>query len=486
MFIKSIDRGGFGEVWYGQDVGGRRCAVKILRPDVKQTELDAYRIYHNLTDSKTDGLIQIYTLGHLKDGRTYCSMQLADDLRPTNHEPQLYEPRTLAKEIASRPRPGPVLNPDEALAVTRSILQGLHSLHAKGLVHCDVKPANMLCVQGRWLLGDTGLLRRIEDLPFAGGTARFHPPEGIRDRTADLYALGKSLYQMVTGELDSFPAPLYPKTVNDDSTLKRQYRQINRIVLKACDPDQSKRYQSAAEMLEDVGAEDKRPTPRWLLAPILILSVLAIACGILFVSKFSRTAAPSVPLGIQSLVVEAYSKNGEALGPVGPSVEQLHFGDAVKLSARLSKPAFCYVIAFNPDGRDQLLWPTGPANKEGRDIVPIETDSIDFMQDPNWYFHLTDGVGMQVFVVVASPHALPAYARWKELHSEISWQSMKASGCLEYDDGAFHPLRPVRGPIGPTGEIHPVKQLADSLKSSIPDVRVRAIAFPVLLAPEKD
>ena len=66
------------------------------------------------------------------------------------------------------------------------------------------------------------------------------------------------------------------------------------------------------------------------------------------------------------------------------------------LEARLTAPGYCYLIALNPDGREQLCWPEDPA------APPPPTQVIDYPQDPTMGFGLTDGVGLQAFVLVVS------------------------------------------------------------------------------------
>ena len=79
-----------------------------------------------------------------------------------------------------------------------------------------------------------------------------------------------------------------------------------------------------------------------------------------------------------------------------------------RVHVKLRAPAYCFLIAFNPDGRAQLCYPESPT------IVPPATAAIDYPEDSNQGFALTDGVGTQLFVVVASSKPLPSYAEWSK------------------------------------------------------------------------
>ena len=125
-----------------------------------------------------------------------------------------------ALEDLIRRRGGP-LEPPEAVALVRGVLEGVAHLHALGIVHRDVKPSNILLRDGTAKLADFGIAKSYAN---AGGTCytrpgtrmgtlMFMPPEQIRDaagvrETADLYAVGVTLYYLLTGHFSfDFPSP---------------------------------------------------------------------------------------------------------------------------------------------------------------------------------------------------------------------------------------------------------------------------------------
>lgn len=121
---------------------------------------------------------------------------------------------TLADEMARLRRRGATYHPVQALERTRDILEALAHLHARGLVHRDVKPSNLLRFQEGLKLTDFGAGRTLdrastlESQAFVG-TRAYAAPEQLAgadiDDRADLYAVGSILHEMLVGELPPPP-----------------------------------------------------------------------------------------------------------------------------------------------------------------------------------------------------------------------------------------------------------------------------------------
>src|SRR5262249_4723163 len=96
---------------------------------------------------------------------------------------------------------------DRAIDVARQVLRALSFVHAKGIVHRDLKPENIwLTSDGIAKLGDFGIaqyMNRTHDCARVAGTAHYMPPEQLSgeplDGRTDLYALGCTLYELLTG-----------------------------------------------------------------------------------------------------------------------------------------------------------------------------------------------------------------------------------------------------------------------------------------------
>jgi tetratricopeptide (TPR) repeat protein len=123
-------------------------------------------------------------------------------------------------------------------------------LHAEGLVHRDIKPSNILFVGGEPKLADAGLVAAQDEARSLVGTAGYIAPEGPGSAQADLYALGKVLYEAAFGK-DRQDFPQLPPDLRsrpDHAGLL----EFNAILLKACATNPRERYQSAQEMRVDL------------------------------------------------------------------------------------------------------------------------------------------------------------------------------------------------------------------------------------------
>jgi hypothetical protein len=190
--------------------------------------------------------------------------------------PQDYRPATLENRLAVGP-----LDPAECQRCAEQLLAALACLHEAGMVHRDVKPANCLLLGGQWKLGDFGLLTSDSMGVSRLGTVRYMPPDGCMDARADVYAAGLVIYEMLTGlGAERFPSlGDRAAAVAEDPRLLR----LNRLALRACDPDPNRRFRDAREMLAALAAAETRPlkwrrTRRFALAAgvAAVIAVLAV------------------------------------------------------------------------------------------------------------------------------------------------------------------------------------------------------------------
>jgi WD40 repeat protein len=251
--VRLIGRGSYGDVWLARNLTGAYRAVKVLYQqrfeDAKPFEREFSGILRYEPISRShDSQVDILHVGRNDEaGCFYYIMELADDLvRGQDIVPESYHPRTLRSEIRKRQR----LPVGECMQIGLSLTTALGHLHRQGLVHRDIKPSNIIFINGIPKLADVGLIALSEETQSFVGTEGFLPPEGPGQPQADLYALGKVLYEISMG-LDRKAFPELPTDLLTDPD-HELLRELNEIILRACHPNPHQRYQTAEEMHADL------------------------------------------------------------------------------------------------------------------------------------------------------------------------------------------------------------------------------------------
>ena len=250
--LRCIGQGSYGEVWLARNILGTYRAVKIVDRKAFQDEEAFEREFSGLqqfepVSREHDGFVAILHVGRNRaEGFFYYVMELADnDSNDGRIEPETYVPKTLSNELASCGR----LSVEQAAQLGLSLSQALAELHQRGLVHRDVKPSNIIFVKGHAKLADIGLVAQAGEKARLG-TEGYIPPEGPGKPQADLYSLGMVLYEATTGT-DRLDYPALPPDF-DTMAQREAFLKLNSIILKACDTDLRKRYQTANELSDDV------------------------------------------------------------------------------------------------------------------------------------------------------------------------------------------------------------------------------------------
>src|SRR5687768_16105369 len=191
--IESLARGGTASVWRAEDTeSGTEVAIKILRDEGVDPTLRerAGREAHVLEGLHHPNLVRVLDSGE-DDGMPFMVMELLDG-------------QSLAAIISERG----TVEVDEAVTLVADVADGLGLAHSRGVIHRDVKPANVVCHDQVPTLVDFGIARNIDATTLTRGlvmgTASYLAPEQAQGLpltpAVDVYALGCVLYELLTGE----------------------------------------------------------------------------------------------------------------------------------------------------------------------------------------------------------------------------------------------------------------------------------------------
>ena len=233
-----IGAGAYGEVWLARSVMGTFRAVKVVWRDNFVDDASFEREFEGLLHYEPvarlhPNLLHILHVGRMQDNLMYFYvMELADDaFSGAQVDPHAYTPRTLQSDMHNFGRqPMPL---DYVLKVGIQMARALDYLHQQDLTHRDVKPANIVFVNGRAKLADAGLVAQGVQQAMVG-TQGYVPPEAPGTQRADVYALAKVLYGMGTGK-DRLSFPELPESL-PQGTPRRLWLQFNEVICLAASP----------------------------------------------------------------------------------------------------------------------------------------------------------------------------------------------------------------------------------------------------------
>ncbi|MDP9226127.1 MAG: protein kinase [Actinomycetota bacterium] len=330
QIVEVLGRGGMSVVYLAEDLRlKRRVALKLLSSQLMDDEALRERL---LTESELaasldhPNIVPIYEAGEA-DGRIFISMRYV-------------EGRDLKALLGDGS-----LSPKRALAIVAQVAGALDAAHARGLVHRDVKPSNVLMAPTAGLdgsehvyLADFGLTTRLSEQEFhaergqLAGTIDYIAPEQIRgeqiDGRADLYSLGCLLFECLAGEPPFRQANdlelLFAHLEEDPPSLSEGRPElpqtIDPVLARALAKSPDDRYRSCGELVaaarEALSIPEPRRVPWPLVATVTVL--VFVAAALLAVILTRDGGGPRAEPGADSLVrIDPRTNKVVSVTPVG-------------------------------------------------------------------------------------------------------------------------------------------------------------------------
>jgi serine/threonine protein kinase len=426
---QTLGAGGFGTVYRAYDPDlNREVAIKVPNEqNAAKLGDDAYLVEaRNVAKLDHPNIVPVYDVGRTPEGLCYFVSKLVHG-------------GSLEHRMKSA-RPSFV----EAAELVASVADGLHHAHQQGLVHRDVKPANVLLDEkGKPLIADFGLALSDEEFgkcPSYSGTVVYMSPEQARgeshlvDARSDVYSLGVMFFELLTGK-NPYRSNTMQTLLSEISTVEvRPPRQLNdavpeelnRICCKSLTKNAIDRYSTARDFANDLR--------RWLATQCdsgLSRLYLLVGCVAIFMvgaaivlglirgqerPSVEPTFSPSHSIG-KRLDVLAWSpkdpsRRGMSLRT--PGTLPLKNGDQIRVEVDVEKPAYLYLIWIDSEGNALPVYPWKPGDWQS---LPPKQTPLSHLSLPN---NADEGWPMQG---VSGMETLVLFVRSEPLPSDVDLQS---------------------------------------------------------------
>ena len=259
--LEKVGTGGMADVYKSKDhTLNRYVAVKVLKQEFSENAnfVSKFRVEAQAAAGLMHpNIVNVYDVGEEK-GIYYIVMELVDGI-------------TLKNYIAKRGR----LGYKEAVTIALQVSMGLEVAHRNHIIHRDIKPQNIIISRdGKVKVTDFGIAKAATSDTITSnvmGSVHYTSPEqargGFSDEKSDVYSLGVTLYEMLTGEVPfdgettvaiairhiQEPMPS-PRKINPDIPYS-----VDQIVLKCCEKSQDRRYQNMQELASDLKMSISNP-----------------------------------------------------------------------------------------------------------------------------------------------------------------------------------------------------------------------------------
>ncbi len=238
--LKSLGEGAYGSVWLAKEQNtGKQVAIKFY---THRGGID-----WSLLNREVEKLAVLYTSRNIVG-----LLDVGWDSDPPYYVMEYLENGSLASYLAGGPLP-----PHEAVRIAKSVLQALVHAHGSGILHCDLKPANVLLdADFSPRLCDFGQSRLSGEQDPALGTLFYMAPEqadlkAVPDARWDVYALGALLYHMLCGE-PPFYSPENERLIREAETLEDRLAVYRRILMHSPRPNRLRKMPGVDKRLADI------------------------------------------------------------------------------------------------------------------------------------------------------------------------------------------------------------------------------------------
>jgi eukaryotic-like serine/threonine-protein kinase len=431
-----LGSGGMAEVYEGRDrLLARQVAIKVPLPQYAHDPAFQQRFRREAQAAASlsnPGVVAVYDTG-MQNGTPFIVMEFVAG-------------RTLKETILAE---GP-LAPDRAAQIAAEVCSALAAAHARGLVHRDVKPPNvMLTHSGRVKLMDLGIARAdaAESATQTGahttmiGTALYLSPEQAQgqpvDPRSDLYSLGCCLYEMLTGSVPfrgATPVAILYRHVREDPAPPRLLNPevppaLEAVCLKALAKRPEDRYQTAVEMRDDLlraraggrvqaGAPATAAMATTVLPPLAGADPTAVYGRTVTADRASRHAAAPprrrhrwlvwvlVPMGVVALTVGAALLASKLVGEPPPAAAPV----TIPVQTTQPQPPTTLIATSTSEGLTTVTTPpttAPPTTTEPTTTLSQQVQVPDVVgRRPPQARHILEEAGLQVQerrVVVSDP-----------------------------------------------------------------------------------
>lgn len=328
-FERFLGNGSYGEVWTAIQINTkRRVAIKFYTHQSQNLDSLTQEVEKLSLLFSDQNMVQLLEVGWNAEVPYYIMEYL--------------ENGSLAEAISEKK-----LTLDDSVEIFGELLEAMQRAHQKGIIHCDLKPGNILMDQNREpRIADFGQSRLSSEMAPALGTLFYMPPEQTQlnahpDVRWDVYALGAIFYTMLMGH-PPYYTPYFVEKIQEKKTLASRlnvYRRLifaqpvpvdtrqlrgmlppmAQIIEKCLQPDPKNRFQSLDELLEawKICQKHRATFPMYILGAIMPIVILI--CGLLGVSReVTRTLQEAQEVLMQSSIVsgrfaaEAVARDVEA------------------------------------------------------------------------------------------------------------------------------------------------------------------------------